>query len=54
VGELSSAGYSRQAGRAVALGYARMPHPVTEDRLQTARFEVDIAGERTPVSARLA
>jgi hypothetical protein len=31
-----------------------MPHPVTEDRLQTARFEVDIAGERTPVSARLA
>jgi 4-methylaminobutanoate oxidase (formaldehyde-forming) len=54
VGELTSAGYSREQGRALALGYARMPRPVTADRLQTARFEVDIAGERTPASARLA
>ena len=54
VGELASAGYSRRLGRAVALGYVRMDGPVTDERLRAARFEVDIAGERTPVSARLA
>jgi 4-methylaminobutanoate oxidase (formaldehyde-forming) len=54
VGELSSAGYSRQAGRAVALGYARMEHGITNEALAAARCEVDIAGERTPVKARVA
>ena len=53
VGELSSAGYSRQAGRAIALGYARMEHAMTNEALAAARCEVDIAGERTPVKARL-
>lgn len=54
VGELSSAGYSRQAGRALALGYARMEHPVTNEALARARCEVDIAGERFLVQARVA
>ncbi len=54
VGELSSAGYSRAAGRAVALGYARLEQPMTNDVLATAHCEVDIAGERFAVVARLA
>ena len=54
VGELSSAGYSRSAGRAVALGYARMDRAITDDVLGGATCEVDIAGERTPVTARVA
>jgi len=54
VGELSSAGYSRQAGRAVALGYVRMEHGITNEALATARCEIDIAGERFAVVARLA
>ena len=54
VGELSSAGYSRQAGRALALGYARMEQPITDELLAAARCEVDIAGERTPVRTRVA
>jgi 4-methylaminobutanoate oxidase (formaldehyde-forming) len=54
VGELSSAGYSRQAGRAIALGYARLDVAITDALLRTARCEVDIAGERTPVLARVA
>jgi len=51
VGELSSAGYSRQAGRAIALGYVRMEQAMTNDALAAARCEVDIAGERTRVAA---
>jgi 4-methylaminobutanoate oxidase (formaldehyde-forming) len=54
VGELTSVGYSRRHGRALGLGYVRLDAAVTEERLRTRRFEVDIAGERTPVSPRLA
>jgi 4-methylaminobutanoate oxidase (formaldehyde-forming) len=54
VGELSSAGCSRQAGRAIALGYARMDSAITNEALGAAKCEVDIAGERTPVKARVA
>jgi 4-methylaminobutanoate oxidase (formaldehyde-forming) len=54
VGELSSAGYSRQAGRALALGYARMDRAITDAGLAAARCEVDIAGERFAVTARVA
>jgi heterotetrameric sarcosine oxidase gamma subunit len=54
IGELSSSAYSRSAGRAVGLGYARMDHAITDDVLVGARCEVDIAGARTPVNARVA
>jgi 4-methylaminobutanoate oxidase (formaldehyde-forming) len=50
VGELTSAGYSRVLGRAVAMGYARTTRPLTAEALAAARFEVDIAGERFAVS----
>ncbi|MEO5765159.1 MAG: FAD-dependent oxidoreductase, partial [Casimicrobiaceae bacterium] len=53
VGELTSAGYSRTFGRAVALAYVRADTPLTDDALRAARYEVEIAGVRTPVSPRL-
>jgi 4-methylaminobutanoate oxidase (formaldehyde-forming) len=46
VGELTSAGYSRKYGRAVALGYARAEHPLGDEAILAARYEIDIAGER--------
>ena len=47
VGELTSAGYSRKYGRAIAMGYARAPadgEALTDAMLLAARYEVDIAG----------
>jgi glycine cleavage system aminomethyltransferase T/glycine/D-amino acid oxidase-like deaminating enzyme len=47
VGEITSAGYSRKHGRAIAMGYARgpadRPH-LPEAQVLAARYEVDIAG----------
>ena len=45
VGELTSAGYSRKLGRAIAMGYARSEHVLSDERLLAARYEVDVAGE---------
>ncbi len=53
VGELTSAGYSRRHGRAVAMGYARADAPLTDDALLAARYEVDIAGVLHAVTPRL-
>jgi glycine cleavage system aminomethyltransferase T/glycine/D-amino acid oxidase-like deaminating enzyme len=53
VGELTSAGYSRKYGRAVAMGYARAEAPITDETLLAARYEVDIAGERFAVTPHL-
>ncbi len=53
VGELTSAGYSRKYGRAVAMGYARAEPPMTDETLLAARYEVDIAGERFAVTPHL-
>ncbi len=50
VGELTSAGYSRKYGRAIAMGYACAGVAPTEDALLAARYEVDIAGERFSVT----
>ena len=47
VGELTSAGYSRKHGRAVAMGYARAPaegEALSDATILAARYEVDIAG----------
>ena len=53
VGELTSTGYSRKHGRAVALGYARAAVPLTDDVVLGARYEVDIAGELFAVTPHL-
>ena len=53
VGEITSAGYSRKLGRAVAMGYARGDAPLTDEALLAAGYEVDIAGERFAVTPRL-
>jgi 4-methylaminobutanoate oxidase (formaldehyde-forming) len=53
VGELSSAGYSRKHGRAVAMGYARADRVLTDATLLGARFEIDIAGELYAVTPHL-
>ena len=53
VGELTSAGYSRKLGRAVAMAYARSEAPLTDQAILSARYEVDIAGERFAVTTYL-
>ena len=53
VGELTSAGYSRALGRAVAFGYARGDAPLTDAGLLASRYEVDIAGERFAATPRI-
>jgi len=54
VGELTSTGYSRRLGRAVAMGYARSGDGVlTDDVVLSARYQIDIAGEIHAVTARL-
>ena len=45
VGELTSTGYSRRHGRAVAMGYARADRTLTDDVVLGASYRVDIAGE---------
>ena len=50
---LTSAGYSRALGRAVALGYARGDAPLGDAALLSARYEVDVAGERYSVTPRI-
>jgi 4-methylaminobutanoate oxidase (formaldehyde-forming) len=53
VGEITSAAYSRKFGRAVALGYARGPVPLTDAMLLDASYEADIAGERFALTPHL-
>jgi glycine cleavage system aminomethyltransferase T/glycine/D-amino acid oxidase-like deaminating enzyme len=44
VGELTSTGYSRKFGRAIAMGYARGDAVLSDEALLAAKFEIDIAG----------
>ena len=53
VGELTSTGYSRKFGRAVAMGYARADVPLTDAAILSAHYEVDVAGERFAVTPHL-
>ncbi len=53
VGELTSTGYSRRLGRAVAMGYARSADPLTDAAILAARYEVDIAGDLFAVTPHL-
>ncbi len=53
VGEITSAGYSRRHGRAVAMGYARADVPLTDEIVLGARYVVDIAGRLFAVTPHL-
>jgi len=53
VGELTSTSYSRRFGRAIALGYARSDRVLTDEILQSARYQVDIAGDLHAVTPHL-
>jgi 4-methylaminobutanoate oxidase (formaldehyde-forming) len=46
VGELTSAGYSRKHGRALAMGYVRREGALSDVDWLAASYEIDIAGER--------
>ncbi len=56
VGEITSAGYSRKFGRAVAMGYARNTPdgpPLTDAAMLAASYAVDIAGIEFAVTPHL-
>ena len=53
VGDVTSAAYGHTVGGIVALGYARTGGAPVDDVWLSARFEIDIAGERVPVRASL-
>jgi 4-methylaminobutanoate oxidase (formaldehyde-forming) len=52
VGELTSAGYSRKYGRAVAMGYVRADRALGDEAWLAASYEIDIAGERFAATPR--
>jgi sarcosine dehydrogenase len=52
-GEVTSAAYGHTVGGIVALGYAATAGQRVDDAWLSARFEIDIAGERVPVRASL-
>jgi len=57
IGELTSTGYSRAQGRAVAMAYVRAPEGVAalaDEAILGARYEVDIAGDIFGVTPHLA
>ena len=53
IGLLTSGSYGHSLGAALGMGYVRHPDGVTADLLRSARFEIEIAGERHPAEASL-
>jgi heterotetrameric sarcosine oxidase gamma subunit len=53
VGELTSSGYSRKHGRAVAMGYARGDSTLSDEVVLGAKYVIDIAGEHFAVTPHL-
>lgn len=53
VGELTSTGYSRKHGRALAMGYARADSPLSDPMVLNAAYEIEIAGVRHRVTPHL-
>jgi glycine cleavage system aminomethyltransferase T len=45
---ISSAGWSTQLGRVVAMGYVRAPKAFTREEMLAWKFPIDIAGEVVP------
>ncbi|HVJ44122.1 MAG TPA: FAD-dependent oxidoreductase [Dongiaceae bacterium] len=50
VGEVSSAGYSRLAGRAIVMAYVRVDTAAAATSLVGSRYELDVAGHRCAMS----
>ena len=53
VGQVTSAAYGATVGASVGLAYLRRDEAVTSAWLADGGFEVDLAGERLPVTATL-
>ena len=53
IGLLSSGSYGHTLGAAVGMGWVRHPDGVKADLLRSARFEIEVAGERYPAEASL-
>ena len=53
IGLLTSGSYGHTLGAAIGMGWVRHPDGVTPDLLRSARFEIEIAGERYPAEASL-
>jgi 4-methylaminobutanoate oxidase (formaldehyde-forming) len=50
---LTSGSFGHSLGTAIGMGYIRHPDGAGEDLLRSARFEIEIAGERYPAEASL-
>ncbi len=53
IGLLTSGSYGHTLGAAIGMGWVRHPDGVTPELLRSARFEIEIAGERHPAEASL-
>ena len=53
VGQVTSAAYGATVGASVGLAYLRRDEPVTSAWLAEGGYEVDLAGERIPITATL-
>jgi 4-methylaminobutanoate oxidase (formaldehyde-forming) len=53
IGLLTSGSYGHTLGAAIGMGWVRHPDGVTPDLLRSARFEIEIAGERYPAAGSL-
>jgi 4-methylaminobutanoate oxidase (formaldehyde-forming) len=53
IGLLTSGSYGHALGAAIGMGWVRHPDGVTPDLLRSARFEIEVAGERYPAAASL-
>ena len=53
VGHLTSGNYGHTLGGSVGLGYVEVEEAVTKDYLDSAKFEIDVAGDRVAAEASL-
>ncbi len=53
VGHLTSGDYGHTLGGAVGLGYVQTEDEITQDYIDSGRFEIDVAGDRIPAKAAL-
>jgi 4-methylaminobutanoate oxidase (formaldehyde-forming) len=54
VGRVSSGAYGHTLGRAIGLGWVNHPDGVTDQLVESGRWEVEVACERVPAHAQLA
>jgi 4-methylaminobutanoate oxidase (formaldehyde-forming) len=53
IGLLTSGSYGHTLGAAIGMGWVRHPDGVTPELVRSARFEIEVAGERYPAAASL-